>query len=245
MWPRQQSIILSGSEAHHEHVNRTGKMRMPRPPRLLLPNERYRMGVFVRAMALVTSTERLETCRTFVQRFPSPRTYVKNGIGHHTWLQYHFGYYVILLVGLPDVALILTNAVFSLGNADRNCKPDIIKNNAYVRGTRAKTGLDALEHLVTSYRTLRNIHVHRGRPPDIPEIMDSDDLDYFMVMSDVSLTSKPLVPPEVLDCMFKGPTTEIVKRMAHELDELQHVLSRFFDSLLPTYRAHVKARDGI
>ena len=95
-------------------------------------------------MAILNATERLEICRTFVRRFPSPRTYQKSGIGHHTWLEYHFGYYIILLVSLADVALILTNEVFGLGNQERNCKSDIIKSNDYIRGTKVKTALDAL-----------------------------------------------------------------------------------------------------
>ena len=235
-------IVLRCSEVYIEYVKRTGKIRMAKPAKPLPPNERYRVDVFQRAMAILNATERLEICRTFVRRFPSPRTYQKSGIGHHTWLEYHFGYYIILLVSLADVALILTNEVFGLGNQERNCKSDIIKSNDYIRGTKVKTALDALEVLVKPYRRVRNVHVHRGKSPDIPDLLNSEQLDQFMLTSKVALMSKPAKTPEILDLMFSGQAREIVQRMTGELDELQKVLSRLFDSILPTYETHVVLR---
>ncbi len=235
-------IVLRCSEVYNEYVKRTGKIRMAKPTKPLTPNERYRVDVFQRAVSILNATERLEICRTFVRRFPSPRTYQKSGIGHHTWLEYHFGYYIILLVSLADVALILTNEVFGLGNQERNCKSYIIKSNDYIRGTKVKTALDALEVLVKPYRRVRNMHVHRGKSPDIPDILNSEQLDQFMLTSKVAVMSKPAKTPEILDLMFSGQAREIVQRMTGELDELQKVLSRLFDSILPTYETHVVLR---
>ncbi len=145
-------------------------------------------------------------------------------------------------MSLADVALILTNEVFGLGNQERNCKSDIIKSNDYIRGTKVKTALDALEVLVKPYRRVRNVHVHRGKSPDIPDLLNSEQLDQFMLTSKVALMSKPAKTPEILDLMFSGQAREIVQRMTGELDELQKVLSRLFDSILPTYETHVVLR---
>lgn len=246
-----EPLIERGYYEYKDYVKSTGKrLRDFRKdtPHSLLPCERYLMNVFQGTSLITNTVDQMTNCQLFLHRFPSPRTYHKEKIGHCTWIEYHFGYYVILLVSLYDMALILTNTVFCLGNKEQNCKPDIIKSNDHLRGTSTKASLNELDKFVKPYRQVRNLHVHRGHSPDVPEILQSENLETLMMASKLSIiSSSQSVSPQDLDLLFWTNTYDIMNHLSNDLEQLQSILSTLFDSLLPEYKKHtlmLHSKDG-
>jgi hypothetical protein len=102
----------------------------------LLEYEFYDNDVFRNAGAAVEAVERLEQIQRLIEA-AGKSSWDGAGLDRHTWIEYHYSYYVVTLVSLTDIALVLTNAVFRLGNLERDCKPDLIARNRWVAQTPA------------------------------------------------------------------------------------------------------------
>lgn len=200
-------------------------------------NEWYHYDVFGHFVAITSGVDRLEQCQNFIRTFPRPRNYEKKGINQHTWIEYHYSYYVINLVSLFDIALRLTNSVFRLGNRERDCKPELIKMNSWVEQTPVKQALENLEQLIKPHKNARNLHVHRGKVPDIASVMKSDDLDLLKHLSFIQMRgfSVPFIDREIIDLAYKGHVKKICKKLQEERDNVHDVTWRLFDTLLPIY----------
>jgi hypothetical protein len=202
--------------------------------------EYYHVTVFQKAAALISEIERLENSIIHIQKFPNPRVYEKKGIHHFSWLEYHYSYFIVTYHSLFDTALILTNAVFQLGIPERDCKSSLIKNNEWVKNTPVKAALTSLEKIVANYGMTRNLFVHRGELPDIKAITESDMLDLLKVYSTVNQHSEPIVPPDLLDNMFKYESKKIAVKLEGDIVKAQEGVSRLFDTLLPVYKKRAK-----
>ena len=202
----------------------------------LFEYEWYDTEVFTHLSAIVFGIDRLKYSQNFIRTFPRLRSYEKEGIDQADWIEYHYSYYVITLVSLYDIALILTNAVFRLGNHERDCKPDLIKKNTWVRDTPVKQALDELDILVRRHREGRNLHVHRGQVQNIALVMESEDLDRLKLISSVHMYSEPIVDKEIVDLAYKGHVEEISSRLQEEKKQTQDAIWTLFDVLLPVYQ---------
>lgn len=96
-------------------------------------SQSYQFDVFKRANAVLDCVYQLEDIRKFIKRFPSPRTYEKEGISQYRWIEYHYSFFVVTLVSMRDTSLILVNAVFRLGKTS-------VLSAVSTRPTSSKTG---------------------------------------------------------------------------------------------------------
>src|SRR5262249_36553711 len=157
--------------------------------------ERYDHEVLIHLVDIIAGMDRLEQSQNFIRTFPQPRSYEKKGITQHAWIEYHYTYYVVTFVSLFDIVLILTNTVFRLGNSELACKADLIMENQWVRQTPVKQALAHLDTLIKRHRQSRHLYVHRGRMPDIPFAIDSDERDLMKLVS----LWQPMVLASTLD----------------------------------------------
>ena len=188
-----------------ENTRRTGRLprRKTEPEKNDAPGNGYASRVLQKIASVTGIMERLEVCRVFVARARPEMICPEDGVGYHTWLDYHFAHFVVLMIGAYDVALLLVNEVLRLGNQERNCKSWIITTNCFVRDTEVANRLESLGKVVEPYRQLRNCYVHRGSDSGIVEALDSGDSDAFMLMSSVSMmTSESVVSPALLGLLF-------------------------------------------
>ena len=206
--------------------------------------ERYDWEVFTQLSSIYSVIERLEFSQNYIRTFPQSHSYEKEGITQHDWIEYHYSYYVITLISLSDVALKLTNAVFRLGNRERDCKADLIKKNTWVRATPVKQALDRLDQLIQPHREGRNLHVHHGKVQDIASVMESEGLGFLKVMRFVQMHSEPIVDKEKIDLAYKGHVAEISSRLQEEEKRIQDALWILFDTLLPVYHEKVIELEG-
>lgn len=217
---------------------RKGKVRI-KDEYELSEQEWYDYEVFIHVSSIISTIDRLEQCQNFIKKFPRPRSYEKEGITQDVWIEYHYSFYVISLVSLFDICLILTNAVFRLGNEEKNCKPDLIIKNSWVKDTSAKESLKKIEQLIKPHRHDRNLHVHRGKIPNIALVMDSEELDRIKLFSLVQRLDKPFIDKRLMDLVYNDETSKINSRLTEETNNIKISLSNLFDNILPVYRHHI------
>ena len=211
-----------------------GKWRNKEPAKFL-EYQWYDHNVFTQLSAIISATERLEQSQIFIRTFPKPRSYEKLRINQYTWIEYHYSNYIITLVGLFDIALILANSIFRLGNRECDCKADLITMNSWVAKTPVQQALKNLNDLIKPHREDRNLRVHRGTVPDIATVMGEEELDLLKAISAVQMFGKPLIDRKIMDFAYKGHVKKICKALQTERDKIDNVMWGLFDHLLPIY----------
>lgn len=207
--------------------------------------EWYHHNVFMNLLAIISGVGRLEKSQNFIRTFPRPRSYEKKGINQHTWIEYHYSSYVITLVSLFDIALRLTNSVFRFGNRERDCKPDLIMKNFWVKQTPVEQALADFDKLIQPHKDGRNLYVHRGKALDIASVMKSDDLDRLKDLSSIQMLgfSEPFIGRENIDSEYKGHVKKICEKLQEERDRIHDAIWRLFDTILPIYDEKSTALD--
>jgi len=197
--------------------------------------EFYDYDIFFRVSAAISAVERLKQSQQFMRTFPRPRSYEKLRINQHIWIEYHYSFYVITLVSLFDIALILTNLVFRLGNREQDSKEHLIKNNSWVVRTSVKDALENLKKLIEPHKVGRNLHVHRGEVQSIAEAIKSEELDRLALINSAQTLGGPTIDKEIIDFAYKGHVQKICVRLEKERGEVSAAILRLFDCLLPIY----------
>lgn len=234
--------VLEGSTKKLRKAISENKVRV-KDESELWEHEWYSYEVFKCLSSLLNAVDRLRQSKIFIRKFPRPRSYEKEGISQDIWIEYHYSYYVITLVSSFDIALILTNSVFRLGNQERDCKPNLILKNYWVRETPVKKSLIELNELIKPHRQDRNLHVHRGEMPNIALVMNSEKLDRLKLISLVQQLSEPRIDKNILDLAYNNQVKEISKRLNSETYKISTVLDKLFNGLMPVYVEKVKYLD--
>lgn len=199
----------------------------------------YYYDVFYYSSSLLEAIRKMKDAETYLLRFPQPRTYEKHGLTEDRWVEYHYSNCVTTIVGLYDIALILTNIVFRLGIPPRQCKDDIILRNEWVERTQVKLALDRLNKLVQPFREPRNLHLHQGKMPRLKR-NEFDMLKTISLAQRHSPQSFPLASREVVDLAYDEESSAIRSNLETKREEFQRAILGLFDALLPIYEAHAK-----
>jgi hypothetical protein len=197
--------------------------------------EFYDDDVFSKAGALIDCVDRLEQSEALIDA-AGKAPWDGGGVDRHTWIEYHYSYYVVTVVSLVDIALILTNAVFRLGLRERDCRQGLIAENWWVARTPVKEALNNLANLIQPYREGRNLHVHRGRLQPIAEVMGSKLLDQLKLFSFLERAGKPVLPTAELQKGYNLEVPKIVDRLRHERTEIRTRIVAALDALFPVYK---------
>ena len=205
----------------------------------------YYYNVFIYLSNLVRTVERMEQVPIYLRRFPNSKYFAEHNITLPTWMSYHYANFVIMNVSLYDIALLLTNEVFVLGNEPRFCNEKTVARHKRVKDTRVKQALDRLAQAVEEYRDPRNLFVHRGHLPPLGFV---DDLEMFDVLqkTEEELGMKVSVNNPIME-MFSSPTIlqdlyrmerrTLVKQLEQRIDLLVELLLGLFDAEKPVYES--------
>jgi hypothetical protein len=124
--------------------------------------EWYFSSVFFYLSNFCGSFVRLEHTRAFLGHLRLLKQYRETGITRSTYIEYHRSNHAVTLVGIFDIALILTSKVFRLGLPERQCRSEIITQNSWVRSREVDRILQELNSAVEPLREPRNLFIHRG-----------------------------------------------------------------------------------
>lgn len=239
---RVRPVLLAAVKKSECRPNRSGNIRfkLEMPTHLL-----YDSDVFQAASALHEDLMRLEDVRHFLRLMPTTKKFAELKMSEQRWVDYHFSYHMILLSSVLDLSLLLTNVVFRLGNPERLCTLDNIKNNKYVANTAVRKAIDNLERMVKPHKEKRNLFVHRGKRPDPSQASGSDSYDMLtFIGSTNSLAAKvsePFADPKFINRAFRSEIGLLISALEKDTLEVTKAVGPLFDSLLPFYKGVIEA----
>ena len=209
-------------------LDSSGFYRPTNPPKLnnLLS---YHFYVFQYMANLLSAVERLSHIEVFINKFPSPKTYEKNGITEDRWIEYHYSNYNGTQVTIFDTAVLLVNEVLILGLGPKECNERTVLRNSKVEFTKVGKALQKLRNDTEKYRNPRNLAVHRGQ---------ETDLGVLQVPSALSLLQKagtPMIEINKLNKIYKLTRRVIVYDLHHQTQTVTDNISHLFDALFEHY----------
>lgn len=235
----KQETILAHLEERLIQINQSGKK-----PQLSLPLEmayHYKVSHYHRS--IVGTVERIEQVPIFLRRFPNSRFFTQNKITLYRWLNYHYINYLIMSVSLYDIALLLTNEVFALGNDPRHCNEKTVAKHKAVRATNVSPALASLDKAVDKFREPRHQFVHRGSVPEMGfldvierhEFLQETEMELLDVNPLTTRLNDLLSSPILRQDMYRHERRRLVAQIGEKTDEIVHILLGLFSSLLPIY----------
>lgn len=214
-----------------------------KPQLSLTPEMAYHHNVSHYHRSLVGTVERIEQVPIFLRRFPNSRFFVQNRITLHRWINYHYTNYLIMGVSLYDIALLLTNEIFMLGNDPRSCNERTVAKHKLVRATNVKVALDDLGKSVDEYREPRHRFVHRGYAPqmgfldviEMREFLQETERELLDVKPAMTNLDDLLSSPTLRQDLYRHERRRLVAQISEKTDEFVNILLALFGSLLPVY----------
>jgi len=201
--------------------------------------EKYSTSVFMWAMRVQGCFATLEHARVFLNYFRTNKRYKEAGIGRSDYINYHYFNYAITVVKIMDIALILTNDTFRLGNPAKLCRLESITENLWVRSTGVDKLLKELNSVVEPWREPRNRFVHRGQTLDISGQRQDSKLLYLLEAYDRFSgldTSIASVPFHLVKSWYRSVVSEVYKEFDRTEKPLLDATSELLSGLLPIYR---------
>lgn len=196
---------------------------------------------------LTNAIERLEMTPIFLGRFPRTKTFDKNGITIHRWIQYHYSNYLVTVISIYDTALLLTNTVFCLGVEPRRCSDKTVTNNQSVRKTSVKSALDKLNEIMKPYRDPRNFFVHRNIIPGLASLDEWESLRFIEEASKgYKIDTNPIMETWLVKELYQFERRALIQEVRKESDRIAEGIYQFFTDLYPVYLAfseYLKKRD--
>ncbi len=132
------------------------------------PRQYYEYNSFLWCINLVSVFDRLENIRNMTRRTLHRKKSEDKSALLQKWLIYNYEHYAIAYQGILEVALLLTNAVFDMGNPTRECSYRTVINNTRISGTNVGAILKKLNETVQKHREGKNLLVHRGEQVKLP-----------------------------------------------------------------------------
>lgn len=198
----------------------------------------YHNEVFHYVGNLTHAMERLEMTPIFLGRFPRTTTFDKSGITIHKWIQYHYSNYIVTVTSIYDTALLLINAIFSLGIEPRLCNDKTVGNNEQVKRSTVKKALDGLGNTIKPYRDPRHFFVHRNV---IPGLSLLDDLEDLRFVEEISKELKLILPEDLkmgtrlTELRYQHQRRLLIKEILKGNDRVAGGVYGLFDELHPVY----------
>ena len=228
------TVLGSSIEAIRKGYEETHKFQAVTPLERT-PIEIYDIEVFRSAAAVASTIERLRQNIIYMEKYPGSTGGDGAADTQYDWIQYHYGFFLANLVSIPDLLLIAINSVFDLGIPHRHCKSYIILKNAWVKETDIPQRIGDLESIVKPYREPRNMLVHRGRMPDLPQTSEVSLLDYLSFYNIPMKVKGDFVPFDLLAKAWELELPKIREFLLSRVEEINACVESVFDALLPYY----------
>lgn len=134
----------------------------------LSPRQQYEFNSYYWCRRLVGIFDKLKSIRTMTGRSPSKKKNESRSVLLEEWIRHNYEYYTVIYQSILDVALLLTNEIFNLGNPYRKCSYSTVCDNTQIKGTSVHRILEKLDKTVRKHREGKNLLLHRGeriKPP--------------------------------------------------------------------------------
>lgn len=194
--------------------------------------EQYSLSVFKRAMRIEDCFKTLEHAKAYLSHFRTNKRYKEAGIMQVNHINYHYFHYAITVVTIMDVALILTNDTFRLGNPEKLCYFENIVKNSWLRSSNVDKLLNNLRSIVEPWREPRNIFVHRGEKLDRELLTALEGYDILHEKKDKLVT---MISSSDVKRLYKFELSKIYKEFEQTENPLFNAISELLSQLIPIY----------
>jgi hypothetical protein len=229
-------VLTSSLKAIEKGYEETGKFYAATPlERTSI--EIYDIAVFKSAAAVTSTIDRLRQNIKYLENYPGD---IANNDSVHTqydWVQYHYSFFLANFVSIPDLLLITINSIFNLGNPQRNCKRHIILKNAWVKETNIPQKMDEVESIVKPYRESRNILIHQGKMPDMPQNSEGSILHYLSFYNIPIKVKNDFMSSDLLTKAWEHELPKIKYFLLSKVGRIDEAVRSMFEALLPYYLA--------
>ncbi len=194
--------------------------------------EQYVIDVFMWTARLADSFNRLEHIRAYLAHRRILKQHRESGINRANYIRYHYSNHAATLLGIFDIALILTNNVFRLGLPERQCRSEIITQNCWVRSKGIDKILKKFDSAVEPLRESRHLYLHRGYP------RDSEPLWYLrgMELSSRADSSSRIVLARLAERTCRAEVSRILNEITRQEETVFNAASELLTSLHPVYK---------
>lgn len=207
-------------------------------PFSLSPRQRYECSSWYWCNRIVDRFEELAKIRTMTGRSLYKRRNEEKSVLLQEWIMYNYEHYTVVFQGILDVALLLTNEIFLLGNPYKECHFGRVCGNTRIKGTTVHSMLQKLNETTRGRREGKNLLVHRGERIKLPlETRIYDTVDVINLFTKLRLEVDELTRGLVSEFLSEYSRNDLIGIMEKECAELESQVEGLFTALLPYYRA--------
>ncbi len=202
----------------------------------LSPKQQYEYNSYYWCKTLVDVFNRLESIRTMTGRSLYKKKNEEKGVLLQEWIVYNYEHYTLVYQSILDIALLLTNEVFVLGNPYKKCSYSTVCDNSRVNGTRVHRILEKLRKTTSKHREGKNLLLHRGERIKLPlesRILDIIDVTNMAIKFGIEVGNMRELVTEFLAMHGR---TELLTMMREECSGIESQVEELFNKLLPYYR---------
>lgn len=198
--------------------------------------ELYVVTVFWWTASLAGCFTRLKHIRAYLSHFRILKQYRESGIDRAGYIKYHYSNHAVTLLGVFDIALILTNNVFRLGHSEKQCRPELIMQNSWIRMMRFDKILRQLDSAVEPSRKPRHLFIHRGY------LRGSECLWYLTGVEKFLSTagSSSRIPFPLVASMYKAEVSRILDELRQQEEDAFKASMELLTGLYPVYESWKK-----
>ena len=230
-WP-MPDILLRLEHGPYENIISYGTGVSPSPAQQREYNSYYWCS------RVVSTFDRLEWIRAMTSRSVYRRKSETKSVLLEEWIMYNYEHYTVVYQTILEVALLLTNEVFGLGNPYRKCSYSTVCDNTRINGTSVHCILGKLKDTTNKHRGRKNLLVHRGeriRPPlDTVDLIDSTEVINMAIKLGIEIGGEREELP--VEFLLIHSQKELIEIMEKECTEIESQVEDLFSALLPYYR---------
>lgn len=153
------------------------------------------------------------------------------------WIAYNYEHYAIVYQGILDIALLLTNEVFDMGDPYEKCSYSVVYNNTRIVGTGVRSILKKLNNTTHKHHEGKNLLVHRGERIELPvESRALAEADVINMAIKLGMEVGPDVREALVEFFAIHTRKDLLAIMDKECKQIESQVEKLFDKLLPYYR---------
>jgi hypothetical protein len=231
-----KTVLASSLKAIEIGYEETGKFYAAAPLERTSV-EIYDIEVFRSAAAVTSTIDRLRQNIKYLENYPGDIGENDSVHTQYDWVQYHYSFFLANFVSIPDLLLITINSIFNLGNPQRNCKRQIILKNAWVKESDIPKKISEVESIVKPYREPRNVLIHRGKMPNLPQNSENSILNHLSFFNIPLKAKDDFMTSDLLTKAWELELPKIKNFLLSEVGRINESVKSVFEALLTYYLA--------
>lgn len=222
-----------------ERVKREGYQAFfePKHGQGFSPKQHYEYNSYYWCSRFVNVFDRLRDIRNMTGRSLYRKKNEEKSVLLQEWLVYNYEHYAIVYQGILDIALLLTNAVFDMGNPYAKCSYSTVYGNTRIAGTGVGAILKELNNTVRKHREGKNLLVHQGERIKLPiETREFAEVDFINMAIRLGIQVSDKMRELVIEFLAIHTRKDLLVIMDRERKQIESQVEKLFDKLLPYYR---------